>query len=78
MRKIRSDYEYAILWENVRAEYFSNVGDQLRAAQCRANLKELECRLAMLSSVDQLEQSSGDPLADAGRIPSEEISHFTK
>ena len=78
MRKIRSDYEYAILWENVRAEYFSNVGDQLRAAQCRANLKELEWRLAMLPSVDQLEQSSGDPLADAGWIPSEEISHFTE
>ena len=76
MRKIRFDYEYAILWENVRAEYFSNVGDQLRAAQCRANLKELEWRLAMLPSVAQLEQSSGDHLADFGWIPSEEVPQF--
>ena len=74
----RSDYEYAILWENVRAEYFSNVGDQLRAAQCRANLKELEWRLAMLPSVDQLEQSSGDPLADAGGFPLRKCLNFNK
>ena len=30
----------------------------------------------MLPSVDQLEQSSGDPLADAGWIPSEEVPQF--
>ena len=74
--KNKSDYEYAILWENVRIKYFISVGDQLRAAQCKANLKELEWRLAMLPSVDQLEQSSGDPLADAGWIPSEEVPQF--
>ena len=76
--KSRSDYEYAILWENVRADYFANVGDQQRSDQCMKYLQELEWRLAMLPSVGQLEQSSGDPLADAGWIPSEEISHFTK
>tara|TARA_E500000178_G_scaffold66274_1_gene63540 strand:+ start:206 stop:475 length:270 start_codon:yes stop_codon:yes gene_type:complete len=75
----RTDYEYAILWENVRVEYFTSVGDQQRADQCKKYLQELEWRLAMLSSTDhleQLEQSSGDPLADAGWIPSEEKHQF--
>ena len=75
----RTDYEYAILWENVRVEYFTSVGDQKRADQCKKYLQELEWRLAMLPSTDhleQLEQSSGDPLADAGWIPSEEIRQF--
>jgi hypothetical protein len=72
----RTDYEYAILWENVRVEYFTSVGDQLRADQCRKNLQELEWRLAMHPSVDQLKQSSGDPLADTGWIPSEEKHQF--
>jgi hypothetical protein len=75
----RTDYEYAILWENVRVEYFTSVGDQQRADQCKKYLQELEWRLAMLPSTDhleQLEQSSGDPLADAGWIPSEEIHQF--
>ena len=75
--KSRSDYEYAILWENVRADYFANVGDQQRSDQCMKYLQELEWRLAMLPSGDQLEQSSGDPLADAGWIPSEEASQFS-
>ncbi len=74
----RYDYEYAILWENVRIVYFTSVDDQQQADQCKKYLQELEWRLAMLPSVDQLGQSSGDPLADAGWIPSEEISHFTK
>ena len=74
--KSRSDYEYAILWDNLRAEYFANNGDQLRADQCRKNLQELEWRLAMHPSVDQLKQSSGDPLADTGWIPSEEAAQF--
>ena len=72
----RSDYEYAILWENVRTEYFSNIGDQSRADQCKKIVQELEWRLAMLPSTDQLDQGSGDPLADAGWIPSEEMSQF--
>ena len=75
----RFDYEYAILWENVRAQYFTNVGDQQRADQCKKYLQELEWRLAMLPSTDQLEQSSSDtldPLADTGWIPSEEIHQF--
>ena len=75
--KSRSDYEYAILWENVRADYFANVGDQQRFNQCTKYLHELEWRLAMLPSGDQLEQSSGDPLAHAGWIPSEEASQFS-
>ena len=74
--KNKSDYEYAILWENVRIKYFISVGDQQQADQCRKYLQELEWRLAMLPSVDQLEQSSGDPLADAGWIPSEEVPQF--
>ena len=74
--KNKSDYEYAILWENVRIKYFISVGDQQQADQCRKYLQELEWRLAMLPSVDQLEQSSGDPLADAGWIPSEEALQF--
>ena len=72
----RTDYEYAILWENVRIKYFISVGDQQQADQCRKYLQELEWRLAMLPSVDQLEQSSGDPLADSGWIPSEEVPQF--
>ena len=74
-----SDYEYAILWENVRIEYFTNFGDQQRADHCKKYLQELEWRLAMLPSTDQLEQSSSDPLdplADTGWIPSEEIHQF--
>ena len=74
--KNKSDYEYAILWENVRIKYFISVGDQQQADQCRKYLQELEWRLAMLPSVDQLEQSSGDPLAEAGWIPSEEVPQF--
>ena len=74
--KNKSDYEYAILWENVRIKYFISVGDQQQADQCRKYLQELEWRLAMLPSVDQLEQSSGDPFADAGWIPSEEVPQF--
>ena len=74
----RPDYEYAILWENVRVEYFISVGDQHRADQCKKYSQELEWRLAMLPSADQLEKSSSDPLADSGWMPSEEISHFTK
>tara|TARA_E500000178_G_scaffold65476_1_gene62591 strand:- start:505 stop:750 length:246 start_codon:yes stop_codon:yes gene_type:complete len=74
--KNKSDYEYAILWENVRIKYFISVGDQQQADQCRKYLQELEWRLAMLPSVDQLEQSSGDPLADASWIPSEEVPQF--
>ena len=51
----RTDYEYAILWENVRVEYFTSVGDQQRADQCKKYLQELEWRLAMLPSADQPE-----------------------
>ena len=74
-----SDYGYAVLWEKVRIEYFTSVGDQQRADQCKKYLQELEWRLAMLPSTDhleQLEQSSGDPLADASWIPSEEKHQF--
>ncbi|QNJ14900.1 hypothetical protein SynA18461_02271 [Synechococcus sp. A18-46.1] len=74
----RVDYEYAILWENVRVEYFTSVGDQQRADQCKKYSQELEWRLAMLPSADQLEKSSSDLLAESGLIPSEEISQFTK
>lgn len=73
-----SDYEYAILWENVRVEYFTSIGDQQRADQCKKYSQELEWRLAMLPSADQLEKSSSDLLAESGLIPSEEISQFTK
>ena len=72
----RTDYEYAILWENVRVEYFTSVGDQQRADQCKKYSQELEWRLAMLPSADQLKQSSGDPLADTGWITSEEAAQF--
>ena len=72
----RSDYEYAILWENVRTEYFSNIGDQQRADQCKKILQELQWRIAMLPSTDEPDQGSGDPLADVGWIPSEEMSKF--
>ncbi len=72
----RTDYEYAILWENVRVEYFTSVGDQQRADQCKKYSQELEWRLAMLPSADQLKQSSGDPLADTSWIPSEEAAQF--
>ena len=71
-----SDYEYAILWENIRAEYFSNIGDQQRADQCKKYLKELEWRLAMLPSTDQHEPSSADPFADVGWVPHEEALEF--
>ena len=60
----RSDYEYAILWENVRTEYFSKIGDQQRADQCNKTKHELQWRLAMLPSTDQPDQSSSDPLVD--------------
>ena len=72
----RSDYEYAIKWENTRAEFFSSNGDHLRADQCRKYLKELEWRLAMLPPADQEEPSPGDPLADAGCVPLEEVPQF--
>ncbi len=74
--KNKSDYEYAILWENVRIKYFISFGDQQQADQCRKYLQELEWRLAMLPSVDQLEQSSSDHQADACWIPSEEVPQF--
>ena len=67
-----SDYRYAVLWEKVRIEYFTSVGDQQRADQCKKYLQELEWRLAMLPSTDhleQLEKISGHPLADSGSIP---------
>lgn len=72
----KSDYEYAILWENVRTEYFSNIGDQQRADQCNKFKQELEWRLAMHPSTDQSDQSSGDPLVGDGWVPSEETTQF--
>ena len=72
----RSDFEYAILWENIRAEYFANAGDQPRADQCKKVLHELKWRLAMLPSAEQQEPGFGDPLADAGWVPSEEVPQF--
>ena len=72
----RSDYEYAILWENLRTEYFSNIGDQQRADQCNKFKQELEWRLAMLPSADQPVQSSGDHLVDDCWVRSEETTQF--
>ena len=69
--KNRSDYEYAILWENVRADYFANVGDQ-QGWSMQEILAGAGVAPGHASFGDQLEQSSGDPLADAGWIPSDE------
>ena len=72
----RSDYEYAILWENIRAEYFSNIGDQQRADQCKKYLKELEWRSTMLPSTDQHKTTAGDPFADVGWVPHDQAREF--
>ena len=74
--RTRSDFEYAILWENVRAEYFTSTGDHQRADQCKKSLHELKWRLAMLPSTEQQEPGFGDPLANAGWVPSKEVPQF--
>ena len=76
-RKVRlsskQDFEYAIKWEHVRADYFRSNGFRSRADECVKSAKELEWRLAMTSTTGLDDVIGGDALVDAGWVPEEEV-----
>ena len=76
-RKVRlsskQDFEYAIKWEHVRADYFRSTGFRSRADDCVKAAKELEWRLAMSSTTAVDDVITGDALVDAGWVPEEHV-----
>ena len=68
----RQDFEYAIKWEHVRADYFRSHGYRSRADDCVKAAKELEWRLAMASTTGDNDVITGDALVDAGWVPEQE------
>ena len=76
-RKVRlsskQDFEYAIKWEHVRADYFRSNGFRSRADECVKSVKELEWRLAMASTTAVDDVITGDALVDVGWVPVEQV-----
>ena len=70
----KTDFEYAIYWEHLRAEYFRVKGNQSKCDECQRRITELEWRNATRFSADEIDISSNNDLEDIGVVPSDEIS----
>ena len=70
----KTDFEYAIYWEHLRAEYFRVKGNQSKCDECQRRITELEWRNATRFSADEIDISSNNDLQDIGIVPSDEIS----
>ena len=70
----KTDFEYAIYWEHLRAEYFRVKGNQSQYDECLRRITELEWRNATRFSADEIDISSNNDLQDIGIVPSDVIS----
>jgi hypothetical protein len=56
----KTDFEYAIYWEYLRAEYFRIKGNQSKSDECQSRIKELEWRYATRFGGYEVDTSSNN------------------